>query len=71
MDCTVVQRIALSELGEEEEVRAAKSGGERQPRSELFIARVGEIKLGGEDAGGSLVYWEQEYHAVSEEGQSR
>jgi hypothetical protein len=70
MDCTVVKRIALSELEGEEEIKAAKEGGAGQPRSELFIARVQEIRLGesteGKEQyeGGSLVYWEQGYHSV-------
>ncbi|GAA5867858.1 hypothetical protein JCM8547_003396 [Rhodosporidiobolus lusitaniae] len=76
MDCTVVKRVALSELkggGENgDEGGKAPEKGAWQPRSELFIARVDKVKLGealkGKEGKGSLVYWEQAYHAVPGKG---
>lgn len=57
--CTILQSVPLSDLG-------GHSAAEDAPRSELFIARVDEVKLGQEDeTTGSLVYWDQAYRAVS------
>ncbi|GAA5824987.1 hypothetical protein JCM11251_006052 [Rhodosporidiobolus azoricus] len=63
MDCRVVKRIPLTELGSGEGKVMEKGGW--QPRSELFIAEVEKIQL-GEEGRGSLVYWEQRYAGVPE-----
>ncbi|KAM0786386.1 hypothetical protein ACM66B_001854 [Microbotryomycetes sp. NB124-2] len=70
LDCTLVQRIKLSELdGKKDEEAGSEDGGE-QTRSELYIARVERawVRSSREDGKrgmpGSLVYWDQVYKAV-------
>ncbi|GAA6053215.1 Flavin reductase-like protein [Rhodotorula toruloides] len=66
MDCKVVKRIPLSELGEDGPTSTGRGKDDsQQPRSELFIARVEQVSLGqAKEGSGSLMYWEQQYAQV-------
>ncbi|GAA5920487.1 hypothetical protein JCM1841_003510 [Sporobolomyces salmonicolor] len=67
MRCTLVQSVPLWELGGAGNAYEKREGEAMQPRSQLFIARVEEVRLAGEsgESGeGSLVYWEQGYHGI-------
>lgn len=66
MDCKVVKRIPLSDLGEDvSDSMERRKDGPQQPRSELFIARVEQVSLGqAKEGSGSLMYWEQQYAQV-------
>ncbi|GAA5983393.1 hypothetical protein JCM11641_007834 [Rhodosporidiobolus odoratus] len=81
LDCRVVRRIPLADLGKEKS-GAGPTGGllvEEQPRSELFIAEVEKVQVSraGRDAGlegeeegeGCLLWWNQRYLAAPERGE--
>lgn len=65
MTCRVVRQLPLAAL----DSTAAEPISPEQPRSELFIAQVEDVRLGhSQEGAASLLYWDQRYAGVANPG---